>query len=262
MARGAAGLEPALAAFDREAGRYDAGFGRSPAGLLFRRVFQERLRRAFAAGAHVLDLGCGTGEDAVALAAAGVRVYAIDPAPAMVQRARSKARALGIPSGRLRFEQRRAEECFTGEVFDGAYSDFGALSCADLVRVGEALARALRPGAPVILSLLGRRPLPARIHGTFTGRGRERGQGQPRVAGLPVPTWYATAGEARVRLGPAFAWRGALALGVLVPGPDHDGWAGRNPQAFGLLAALEGLVRSWPLLRGLGDHVVLEGTRR
>jgi hypothetical protein len=32
--------------------------------------------------------------------------------------------------------------------------------------------------------------------------------------------------------------------------------------AFGLLAALEGVVRTWPVLRGLGDHLVLEGVRR
>jgi hypothetical protein len=31
---------------------------------------------------------------------------------------------------------------------------------------------------------------------------------------------------------------------------------------FGLLASAEGLVRAWPLLRGLGDHVLLEGRRR
>ncbi len=30
----------------------------------------------------------------------------------------------------------------------------------------------------------------------------------------------------------------------------------------GVLAALESLVRAWPGLRGLGDHVVLEGHRR
>jgi hypothetical protein len=35
-----------------------------------------------------------------------------------------------------------------------------------------------------------------------------------------------------------------------------------HPQAFGVLAALEGCLRGWPLLRDLGDHYVLEGARR
>ena len=44
-------------------------------------------------GSRVLDLGCGTGRLALALAAAGHRVTGIDPAPAMLDRARSKAGA-------------------------------------------------------------------------------------------------------------------------------------------------------------------------
>ena len=44
-------------------------------------------------GSRVLDLGCGTGRLALALAAAGHRVTGIDPAPAMLGRARSKAGA-------------------------------------------------------------------------------------------------------------------------------------------------------------------------
>jgi hypothetical protein len=50
-------------------------------------------------------------------------------------------------------------------------------------------------------------------------------------------------------------------LGVLVPAPAHEAWARENPIAFGLLAAAERLVRSWPVLRGLGDHLLVEGRR-
>jgi hypothetical protein len=35
-----------------------------------------------------------------------------------------------------------------------------------------------------------------------------------------------------------------------------------HPQAFGALAALEGLVRRWPMLRGLGRYAAIEGVRR
>jgi hypothetical protein len=68
--------------------------------------------------------------------------------------------------------------------------------------------------------------------------------------------------EARARLGPEFAWRGAFALGVVVPAASRQGWVRRHPQAFGALAAAEGLVRRWPLLRAAGEYLVLEGARR
>jgi SAM-dependent methyltransferase len=257
-------LESVRKAFDRAAPRYDAGLAGNAPALVFRRVFVALLLRAFPPGSRLLDLGCGTGEDAVALAESGRFVHAIDVSAAMVERARAKARERGVDGSRVSFDVRAAEECDEAgaAVYDGAYADFGALNCADLARVGGALAWALRPRAPVLLSLMGRRPLPALLRRLVTGRGARRGQVTPRVAEVPVPTWYATVGEARRRLGPAFAWQSTRALGVLMPGPQHGSWAERNPQAFGVLAALESGIRGFPLLRGLGDHIVLEGVRR
>jgi SAM-dependent methyltransferase len=254
----------AASAFDREAPGYDHGFGRNPVGLLFRYVFQERLRARLAPGSRVLDIGCGTGEDALFLAGQGRSVHAIDVAPGMLERARTKAKERGVGEERVRFERRAAEDVAgAGSDFDGAYSGFGALNCADLPAVAGGLAAALRPGALVLLSLMTRRPLPALLEQALTGRGElPRGLGQPLVGGTPLPVSYPGLREVKRRFGPSFAWTGAFALGVLIPGPGHAGWASRHPQCFGLLAAIEGLVRRWPILRTLGDHVVIEGARR
>ena len=53
-----------------------------------------------------------------------------------------------------------------------------------------------------------------------------------------------------------------LALGVIVPAQSREQWVRRHPQAFGVLAAIESLVRRWPLLRAAGDYLVIEGVRR
>lgn len=44
----------------------------------------------------VLDVGCGTGENALHLAALGLRVVGIDASPSAVERARAKAAARGL----------------------------------------------------------------------------------------------------------------------------------------------------------------------
>jgi hypothetical protein len=118
--------------------------------------------------------------------------------------------------------------------FDGAYAGPGALDGADLETVGRSLAAALRPGAPVLLCIARRRPGTASV----------------------------SLGEARARLGPGLRWSAAFGLGVLLPGEARDEWARRHPLAFGILAALESVVRGWPVLRGLGEYVALEGARR
>ena len=224
----------------------------NPIGLLLRHLVQGRLEALFRRGDRVLDLGCGVGEDALMLAARGVRVVGIDASPERVAQARDQASERGLGPEECRFEVRGAENLDgAGSPFDGAYSTSGALGGADLPRTGAALAAALRPGAAVVISLPGPWPLPAVIRRTLTGMGdSRRGRACPTLA------------QARAALGAGLDWTDAYALGVLVPGPDLERWVADHPQAFGMLAALERAVRRWPGLRQLGDHMVLEGRRK
>lgn len=67
-------------------------------------VATQRAARLAAAG-HVADLGCGIGGDALALAAAGARVTAVDRDPLRLALARANAAALGL-SGHIVWLQR------------------------------------------------------------------------------------------------------------------------------------------------------------
>jgi len=53
-------------------------------------------RLALAPGSHVLEVGCGTGFMAIALAQRGLRVSAIDSVEAMIELARSNAMEAGV----------------------------------------------------------------------------------------------------------------------------------------------------------------------
>jgi len=212
-----------------------------PVPLLFRHALQSRLERLFARGQRVLDVGCGAGEEAAFLASRGVSVVAIDP---------------------RRFEVAGENAALAGSAFDGAFASFGGLEGRDLRAAGTALAAVLRPGAPVLVALRGPWPLPATVRRLLTGAGEARRPRWPRLTGAAAPPACLTLAEARRALGPSLEWTDAYALGVVLPGPGEARWAAVRPQAFGLLAALDRLVRRWPGLRALGDHLVLEGRRR
>jgi len=253
--------EAVARAFDQAAATYDDTWGTNPVGLLFRRIYQERLAARFVAGQRVLDLGCGTGEDALFLSARGIAVGAVDASAAMIARASEKVRRRG-PGGTIDLVQGSIETLAGFEPgWDGACSNFGALNCADTAAVGRRLALLLRRGAPVVFSVMARSPLPAAVYRALRGRGSRRRDGDVSVGGIPVPVRYPRLADLCDSLGAAFRWERAAALGVCVPDPGQYRWVEAHPQAFGLLAMAERVVRTWPVLRTWGDHLVIEGVR-
>src|SRR5438128_208539 len=82
--------------FDRLADEYDALFTFSIVGRLQREVVWERALATFAPGSHILELNCGTAEDALFLARAGMKVTACDASSRMIMQARKKIASEGL----------------------------------------------------------------------------------------------------------------------------------------------------------------------
>jgi SAM-dependent methyltransferase len=113
------------------------------------------LEANFPAGAKLVDVGCGTGTEALWLAQRGRHVTAVDPSTQMldVLNARARAANLDIPTHLLRAG---ALGGLTGE-FDGAYSSFGGLNTEpDLGAALASLARLVRPGGRIVLGVMNR----------------------------------------------------------------------------------------------------------
>jgi hypothetical protein len=89
-------LPAAVRAFDALAPGFDAAFAGWRSVAAQRRAVRRELLAAFSSGSRLLELGGGTGEDALFLAGEGRRVHVTDGAPAMVERTRAKARAAGL----------------------------------------------------------------------------------------------------------------------------------------------------------------------
>ena len=257
---------PAASPFDALAADYDRSFTESLLGGVLRRAVWRRLDPAFVSGMRVLELACGTGEDAVHLGERGVRVLATDASGEMVEAARRKVVRRGlagvVEARRLPFER-------LGELpdaaFDGAFSNFGGLNCAaDLPALARDLARLLRPGAPLLLCVMG--PLVPwewlwfGLHGDLRAAFRRFRRGGARWRGLEV--FYPSPGRLARPFRPGFRLARRAALGALVPLPAAEPWARRHPA---LVARLDARERRWETawpLPWLADHYLLELVRR
>ena len=138
--------------FDRIAGRYDLMNSVMSAGLHHRwRARAVELARV-GPGARALDVCCGTGDLALALAQAvgtGGEVVGLDFSEPMLEHARAKTAARGIE---VEYVHGNALELpFEDESFDAATVGFGIRNVVDLTRALAELRRVVRPGGRVVV---------------------------------------------------------------------------------------------------------------
>ncbi len=107
-------------------------------------------------GATILDLGCGPGEQAVALASRGYEVIGVDLSLAMLARASDEAAEKGQ---RINFLQGDMRDLTFDEAFDGIYcfnTTFGYFDDGKNAEVVQKIHRALRRGGRFLLDVVNR----------------------------------------------------------------------------------------------------------
>ena len=106
------------------------------------------------AGVHVLDVGCGDGALVCAAASRGAEATGVDPDPAMLAAARTRADKDGITAAFL--EGRIERLPFPDAAFDMVVSITVLCFVPDASASVREMARVLRPGGRLVLGELGR----------------------------------------------------------------------------------------------------------
>ncbi len=259
-------LPPAALAFDSIAAGFDARFTPWKSVAAQRRAVREALTETFPVGASLIEIGGGTGEDALWLAERGRIVLMTDPAPAMVAAAAAKFGARpGLGTQIVAAENLEGlatrREVGTDSLFDGAWSNFAGLNCVDdLGSFARGLARLVRPGAPVLLVLFGTCSPGEMIVEALRGRPGNmfrrfaRGAVPARLSGHAFTVRYHRAAALHRAMRPWFEPAGKKGIGVFVPPSAAEPWISRHPR---LLDTLERLDRYFAgALAPLGDHVL------
>jgi SAM-dependent methyltransferase len=261
-----------VAPFDVFAASYDETFTHSKIGQAQRTAVWKKLETTFRPGDRVLEIGCGTGVDACFLADLEVKVVACDNSRQMIKVA--ARRVADNDKGSLIQTRLLAAEDIaelpSGCLFDGAFSNFGALNCVqDLPQLARNLGALLKPGATALLCWMGscclwevmwylrRRDL----HRAF--RRFRRGSVTARLAEETFVRVHYPSVRSLARLfAPEFQLMSIKGIGVLVPPSYVESWAARFPQLFKLSVRADLVLGRCLGLRSLADHVLLEFQRK
>jgi SAM-dependent methyltransferase len=258
-------------AFDSVAADYDGERGNNDLIQEMRVEMWRWLDATFPTPSRLIDLGCGTGLDAVRLGRAGHHVTATDWSAKMVERTAQRAASEGVVE-RVQALAIGAHELGRldgdGE-YDGVYSNLGPLNCVpDLGAVARECARLLRPGGSLVFTVIGR-VCPWEI-AHYLRRGR-LARVRVRFARGIVPvgmnkrtiwTRYYGPREFYRPFRRDFELKHFRGLCVLVPPPYLTWLRERHPKWHARLWDVDRRVAGWPGLRAIGDHFLIVMKKR
>ncbi|HEY9126962.1 MAG TPA: methyltransferase domain-containing protein, partial [Acidobacteriaceae bacterium] len=252
-------------AFDRLAADYDAAFTNSSVGKAQRTAVWECAKNILTPYSRLLELNCGTGEDAIHFAQEGFDITACDVSPAMVAQARKKAVSTDS-CDRIRFYVQATETISKLPVrypFAGAFSNFSGLNCIkDLGGLAKALAPMLLPGSPVLFCFSTRYCLWEiawyLLHADLSRSSRRwGGYHETTLGGVTLPVYYPTCEQIVRSFTHDFRLVGVYGIGITVPPSYVDPWIAGHPKLLQFLRKIDAAVRRVPGIRVLGDHMLL-----
>lgn len=258
------------AAFDAFAPTYDTDFTQTKLGQMLRGRVWRTMERYFNPGQCVLELACGTGEDAVWFAKRGIRVTATDGSAEMVQMARIKAQRAALDD-LITVKQHTFQDFVNGSqteepVYDGVFSNFGGLNTIGEWRpLAVALGQLVKPGGKVVLVPMGPVCLWEigwyLMHGRFSEAFRRfQKVSQANIGATIIPIWYPSARELRAAFKPWFHHLETRSLGFWLPPSYLDHLVSRWPGIFARLNDFEEATARLTL--GWGDHYIICLERR
>lgn len=255
-----------MTTFDALAPTYDSDFTHTKIGHYLRNRVHERLLTHFSAGDHVLELGCGTGEDALFLAQRGIRVTATDASDEMLKVAREKTahsdlvdvQKLDLRNCRDAIYRVRDEMRYAG-----VFSNFGVLNCLDDWRpLAEFLADSLPSGGVAAFGIMSPYCVWEMLwHGVHL----DFGVATRRLRGSTfgdIKITYPTIRHLTRDFAPYFERLHVMPLGLFLPPSDVFGVIEKHPKLLNTLTNIENRFENIAQLAPFADHYWVEFMRK
>ncbi len=256
----------AVSAFTRQSVLFDTLYGNDLIIQYKRKRVREHMLRYLQPGSQLLELNCGTGEDALYFAGKGFSVHATDISPGMLDMLEQKMKKADT-TGKLTTEScsyLQLETLKNKGPFDQIYSNFGGLNCtAELDRVLDSLSTLLKPGGVLTLVIISKFCLweflllfkgrfSTAFRRFFSSKGRKA-----HIEGQYFKCWYYRPSYLKTKLANKYTLLEHEGLCTIVPPSYIKGFGEKRPRLFRFLTRMENKYsHQWPWLNA-GDYFII-----
>lgn len=253
-------------AFSKQSAVFDKEYSNNTIIQYKRKRVREHFLQLLAPNSSILELNCGTGEDALFFAQQGHHVHATDVSERMLSKLAAKlassAYADKITTEACSFNQLDALE--NKGPFDAIFSNFGGLNCAsNLQCVLASFSTLLKPGGHVTLVIIPKFCLwesllffkgqfKTATRRFFSSKGRKA-----HIEGVHFKCWYYNPRFVINCLKEEFELQKLEGLCTIVPPSYMEGFPEKHPKLYRYLVKKEeALKASWPW-RSIGDYFII-----
>ncbi|WP_394747365.1 class I SAM-dependent methyltransferase [Spongiimicrobium salis] len=253
--------------FDLAASDYDVSFTHTHVGRLQRsRVYHFLNKYVFQNPKNeVLEVNCGTGEDALWLSQKSARVTATDLSMAMLTKAESKAQGKDNITYKTLDLNHFGETTFESG-FDFIFSNFGGLNCIAPKQMEKFIQDAgskLNERGQMALVIMPKKTFMERLYFLIKGNRRKafrRNTTTPvmaNVEGKEVATWYYDPSDIKAYAKNTFKVLTFKPIGFLVPPSYLEGFFSTKKKLLSLLGWIDRRLDFFNPLSAYADHFII-----
>jgi len=258
-------------AFDTIAENYDSTFTHSKIGKAQREIVWNYLDNILAnkKNLKILELNCGTGEDAIWFAKRGHSVLATDQSDKMIQITRQKAidNKLSDFIEMKKVDLINIEDSNLSKTYDLIFSNFGGINCLtfdDLYKLPDVLNKLINPSGRIIMTIMPTFCVWEMIYFTIKLNLKKafRRSSTKRVKvnlnGEELSVEYYTPVLVNKLFSKHFRQVGLKPVGFFIPPSYLEKYFRSKHKTFNYLQKLESIVTDWSLLSNNSDHFLID----
>lgn len=253
------------ASFDKAAHQYDSSFTNTVIGKVQRELVYHHFSKILEKKQPktILEINCGTGEDAIWLAQQYFQVTATDISEKMIEVAKSKNQFENVTFDVL--DCTKIAQKYASNSFDLVFSNFGGLNCLshnELQLFFENASQILAQKGELVLVIMPKNTLWEQSYFILKGKfnsafRRKKELSIANVDGEKVTTYYYNPSDIERLASTGFTITTKFPIGFFVPPSYLEPFFSSKPRLVAFLNRLEKRITTFSFLSQFADHYII-----